>query len=340
MSNSLDRKSFLASMALAGAGVTMAGSRAFARNRQPDDEPIPVGIIGLDTSHSIAFTRLINSPESGVPTGFKVVAAHPYGSRDLEASNSRIPGYVDQITEMGVDVVDSIDELLQRCEVILLETNDGHPRLEQATQVIEAGKRMFIDKPVAASLRDTLRIYDLAEQQGVPVWSSSSLRYMAAAQQVRHHGAVGEVTGAEAYSPASLEPTHPDLFWYGIHGVEILFTLMGTGCESLSRVKTEGTDLVTARWSDGRIGTFRGIRDGQGGFGGQAYGTEGIMDMGEFGGYGPLMDHILDFFRTGEKPVSDRETIEIYAFMEAADESTRQGGAAVSIADVIAEARS
>lgn len=340
MSHSINRKSFLSSMALAGAGVTLAGSKAFVRSTSASNDPVPVGIIGLDTSHSIAFTRLINSPESGVSTGFEVVAAHPYGSRDLEASSSRIPGYVETITEMGVDVVDSIDELLQRCEVILLETNDGHPRLEQATQVIEAGKRMFIDKPVAASLRDTIQIYDLAERHGVPVWSSSSLRYMAGAQQVRHHGAVGEVTGAEAYSPASLEPTHPDLFWYGIHGVEILFTLMGTGCESLQRVKTEGTDVVTAHWNDGRIGTFRGIRDGRGGFGGRAYGTEGIMDLGEFGGYGPLVDHILDFFRTGEKPVSDRETIEIYAFMEAADESTRQGGASVSMADVIANARS
>lgn len=340
MSNSLDRKSFLASMALAGAGVTMAGSSAFAQNRQPNDEPIPVGIIGLDTSHSIAFTRLINSPQSGVPTGFKVVAAHPYGSRDLEESSSRIPGYIEEIQEMGVDVVDSIDELLQQSEVILLETNDGHPRLEQATQVIEAGKRMFIDKPVSASLRDTIRIYERAEQQGVPVWSSSSLRYMTAAQQVRHEGAVGDVLGAETYSPASLEPTHPDLFWYSIHGVEILYTLMGTGCQTVQRIKTDGTDLVTGQWTGDRIGVFRGIRKGDAGYGGRAYGTEGILDLGEFGGYGPLMDHILDFFRTGEKPVSDEETIELYAFMEAADESTRQGGAAVSIADVIANARS
>lgn len=340
MNNSLDRKSFLASMAFAGAGVTLAGNNAFARTRQPADDPIPVGIIGLDTSHSIAFTRLINSPESGVPTGFKVVAATPFGSRNLEASRSRIPGYEEQIQEMGVDVVDSIDELLQVSEVILLETNDGHPRLEQATQVIEAGKRMFIDKPVAASLRDTIRIYELAEQRGVPVWSSSSLRYMTTAQQVRHEGAVGDVLGAETYSPASLEPTHPDLFWYSIHGVEILYTLMGTGCQTVQRIKTDGTDLVTGVWANDRIGTFRGIRNGQAGYGGRAYGSEKILDLGDFGGYGPLLDHILDFFRTGVKPVSDEETIELYAFMEAAGESTRQGGAAVSIAEVMESARS
>ncbi|MEX0593485.1 MAG: Gfo/Idh/MocA family oxidoreductase [Balneolaceae bacterium] len=340
MSHSLDRKSFLASMALAGAGVTLTGNSAFAHRRQPDNDPVPVGIIGLDTSHSIAFTRLINSPQSGVPTGFKVVAAHPYGSRNLEASNSRIPGYVEQIREMGVDVVDSIDELLQRCEVILLETNDGHPRLDQATQVIEAGKRMFIDKPVSASLRDTIRIYQLAEEHGVPVWSSSSLRYMEVAQQVRHEGAAGEVLGAETYSPASLEPTHPDLFWYGIHGVEILYTLMGTGCQSVQRINTDGADVVTGLWAGDRIGTFRGIREGDAGYGGRVYGSEAILDLGDFGGYGPLLDHILDFFRTGEVPVSAEETIELYAFMEAADESTRQQGRAVSIAEVIANARS
>lgn len=339
MKNSLDRKSFLTSMALAGAGVTLAGKRAFASERNRANDPVTVGIIGLDTSHSIAFTRLINSPQSGVPTGFKVVAAYPYGSRDLEASSSRIPGYIDQITEMGIDVVQSLDELFRVSDVILLETNDGHPRLEQATRVIDAGKRMFIDKPVAASLRDTLRIYDYARERNVPVWSSSSLRYMEVAQEVRYHGAVGDVLGAETYSPASIEPTHPDLFWYGIHGVEILFTVMGTGCHTVRRVKNETVDLVTGEWDNQRIGTFRGIRNGRSGFGGRAFGSDGILDLGEYSGYGPLMDHILDFFRTGKKPVSDEETIELYAFMEAADESVRRNGAAVSISEVIDRAR-
>ena len=118
--------------------------------------------------------------------------------------------------------------------MVLLETNDGRPHLEQALQVLKAGKPMFIDKPVAASLSDAIAIYDAAKNYKVPIFSSSSLRYMESVQDVVK-GKIGTVLGADTFSPATLEKSHPDLFWYGIHGVEILFTIMGTGCKQVTR---------------------------------------------------------------------------------------------------------
>src|SRR3954468_15814160 len=125
------------------------------------------------------------------------------------------------------------------------------------TLVIKAGKPMFIDKPVAASLNDVISIYAAAKQANVPIFSSSSLRYMQSVQDVVK-GKVGAVLGADTFSPATLEKTHPDLFWYGIHGVEILFTIMGTGCKQVVRIHTNDTDVVVGTWKDGRVGTFRG----------------------------------------------------------------------------------
>lgn len=303
------------------------------------DDVVRVGIIGLDTSHSPAFTELINTSNAGLFGAFEVVAAYPKGSLVIESSYSRIPRYTEAVQGFGVEIVDSIEALLDRVDVVLLETNDGQRHLEQVLPVLEAGKPVFVDKPIAASLADAVRIFDAAEEHGVPLFSASSLRYAKNALAVRRGEQIGEVVGATTYSPALLEPHHPDLFWYGIHGVELLYTVMGTGCETVTRVSTDGTDVVVGTWADGRIGTFRGMRTGPHDYGGTAFGAEEIVPLGPYQGYEPLVKDILAFFKTGEPPVSREETLEIYAFMAAADASKRQGGAPVRIQRVLDDAR-
>jgi hypothetical protein len=119
----------------------------------------------------------------------------------------------------------------------------------------------------------------------------------------------------------------------------MLFTIMGTGCDRVARSQTEGTEIVTGIWKDGRAGVFRGIRSGKSDYGAMVFGTKGIAPAGGYGGYEPLVDEIAKFFVTGKAPVSPEETLEIFAFMEAADESKRRGGETVSIESVLAKAR-
>jgi predicted dehydrogenase len=317
------------------AGVLMAATTSVAAA----DEPIRVGIIGLDTSHAPAFMKLFNNTEAAdhVP-GCRVVAAYPEGSRDIASSVSRVPEYTKVMQEAGVEIVDSIDELLTKVDAVLLESNDGRVHLEQATPVLAAGKRVFIDKPLAGSLADALAIFQVAEHYDTPVFTASGLRFGEATQAVRH-GSLGKVLGASTYSPCSLEPTHMDLAWYGIHGCEALFTLMGTGCQQVTRAHSDDFELVTGVWEGGRIGSFRGIRAGKAGYGGTAFGEKGIAEAGGFDGYRPLVVAIADFFATGEPPVEPAETLELFAFMEAADESMKQGGAPVTIAEVLEKAK-
>jgi predicted dehydrogenase len=310
------------------------------RQARADDDgsPVRVGIIGLDTSHAPAFVKLLNSPgdPQHVP-GCRVVAAYPKGSDDIPSSVSRVPGYTEAVRALGVEIVDSIETLVAGVDCVLLESNDGRVHLRQAAPVLAAGRPLFIDKPMAASLADVIAIFRLAREHGTPVFSSSALRFAAATQAVRG-GSLGAVIGCDTYSPCSLEPTHPDLFWYGIHGCEALFTVMGLGCEAVTRTGSADGDLVTGTWSGGRIGTFRGIRRGKSGFGGTAFGTSGITGVGTFDGYRPLVVEIARFFETRTPPVDERESIELFAFMEAADESRRRGGAPVPLAEVIAAA--
>jgi hypothetical protein len=149
-------------------------------------------------------------------------------------------------------------------------------------------------------------------------------------------GKMGKILGADCFSPATLEPTHPDLFWYGIHGVETLYTVMGTGCQSVTRTQTDGTEIVVGVWEDGRIGTFRGTRTGKHEYGGTAFGEKGPLKLGPYTGYDNLLDRIIAFYKTGNVPIAPKETLEIYTFMEAADESKRKGGKSIALKDVYA----
>jgi predicted dehydrogenase len=243
------------------------------------------------------------------------------------------------VKKKGVVIVDSIAALLKLADVVLLETNDGRPHLEQALAVMKVGKPLFIDKPVAGTLAETVAIFEAARKYKVPVFSASSLRYMTGMQDIAEGKTVGRVLGADAYSPAPLEPHHPDFFWYGIHGIETLITVMGKGCVTVSRVYTEGADIVTGVWNDGRLGTFRGTRTGKHEYGGTVFGETGVARMGPYSGYEALLKEITKFFQTGLSPVGEDETLEVYAFMEAADESRRNGGAVVKLATVLEKAR-
>jgi len=298
-----------------------------------------IGIIGLDTSHVPAFTKVLNDPtDKNHVAGGKVVAAFKGGSKDIPSSWDRVEGFTKTLQEkFGVKIYDSIEEMCKNVDAVLLESVDGRPHLAQARPVIKAGKPLFIDKPMAGSLRDGLEIFRLAKKNKVPVFSASSLRFGKATQAVRN-GSVGKVLSAWTSSPVSLESHHPELFWYGIHGVESLFAVMGAGCETVKRGTTsDGRIEVTGTWSDGRTGVFReGAKTkGTKPYGGIAKGEKGEAEVGGYDGYAPLVAEAIKFFQTGVSPVPERETIEILAFMTASDESKKLGGQPVSIANVL-----
>lgn len=291
-----------------------------------------VGMIGLDTSHVTAFAKIMNDPaqKDHVP-GARVVAAFKGGSPDIESSISRVEGYTGELVEKyGVKLYPTIEELCRNVDAVMLMSVDGRPHLWQAIPVIQAGKPLYLDKPMAGSLGDVVAIFKLAEAHNVPLFSSSSLRYGKNTQAVRD-GAIGKVLSAETTSPFNIEPKHPDMFWYAVHGVESLFTVMGAGCESVKRgTNSAGELVVTGKWTGGRTGVYREAK----GYGGLATGEKGEMAVGASDGYAPLVVEVVKFFQTRQVPVPAGETIEMFAFMEAADESKRRGGAEVRLSEV------
>ncbi|MGQ9914176.1 MAG: Gfo/Idh/MocA family protein [Thermogutta sp.] len=324
---------FATALAVSAAVIIYA---PFVRAEEGGAKPqaLRAGLIGLDTSHVIAFTDLINDPAAeGVLAEVQVTAGFPGGSPDLPASWDRVNEYTAKLREKGVTIYDSIEAMLPHVDVVLVESVDGRPHLEQARKVIAAKKPLYIDKPMAASLVDVLKIFRLADEAGVPVFSSSSLRFSSGFQAARRGELpIGTLRKCTAWSPMHIEPHHPDLFWYGIHGVETLYTIMGPGCKTVVR---EGPERVVGTWSDGRIGIFEARQ----GYGAEVEGTDGTALAGTYDGYKPLVIEICRFFKTGVSPVPREETIELFAFMEAADESKRLGGKPVEIADILKRAQ-
>jgi predicted dehydrogenase len=296
-----------------------------------------LGMIGLDTSHVIAFTSYLNDPKN--KTGCRVVAGYPGGSPDFPASANRVDKYTQQLKEQfGLEIVESIEELCQKVDGIMLESVDGRPHLEQAKLVIAAGKPLWVDKPVADDLADVIELFRLAKENNVPCWSSSAARFGEGVAGARDNEELGKIVACDVFGSSSWAEQHPSLYLYGIHAVEPLFTVMGPGCETVQRTKTDGVDLVIGVWKGGRIGTFRDLRGGKTDFTTIIYGKNKMI-AAKSSGYAPLLEQIVKFFKTGNPPVPAEETIEIYAFMSAADESQTHGGAPVSLSELIKQAQ-
>ena len=311
--------------------ATLAGSLAAAEPKSPDwaRKDIRVGLVGCDTSHATAFTGILNShPEWRV----RVVAAFPEGSPDMPGpSMGRLPKFVDRLKKSKVKIVGSMDELLKVVDAVMIESVDGRPHLRQARPAFKAGKPVFIDKPFTAGLADAREILRLSKTAGIPFFSSSCSRFQPEVARLRTKAGVGKVTRAQGSGPLSFEPHHPDLFWYGIHGVEALYTLLGRGCASVTYKVEKDVEWTTGKWSDGRIGVFRGVKKGKYQPIAKVWGASGQAEsIGGFN-YNGLCEEIARFFQTGKAPIDPMETLEIIEFMTAAQLSKDRGGVEVTL---------
>jgi hypothetical protein len=293
-------------------------------------QDLRLGIIGTDTSHAGAFTKTLNDTANpDHVAGARIVAAYKGGSSDIEESASRVDKYAAELKDKwGVKLVENISDLCPLVDGLLLESVDGRPHLAQFREAAKCGKPVFIDKPLASTREDAIAIARLAEEQHIPWFSSSSLRY-SAIENMKTPDAIGAIV----WGPGPLEPHHAlDMTWYGIHAVEMIYTLFGTGCVEVSRVHSANEDIITGRWKDGKLGAVH-LQRPYGEFGAVVFlNNKKLNAMPEIKfSYVPLVRAIVGFMQTKTPPVPNDVTLEMFAFMEAAQNSEASGGKTIPL---------
>jgi hypothetical protein len=296
---------------------------------------IRIGLVDFDTSHVAAFTQRLNHVDIAAEQwveGAKVVAGWPGDSAIMP---ERIPGYVEQLKKYGVPLVARMEDLLGQVDAVMVTSQQGARHRERARPFLEAGLPTFIDKPFAASAADADVVIATARRHHAPLMSCSALRYAPEVQEaLRKSDTAGRLLSADVWTTATLHDGNPGLLHYGVHGVEMLYTLMGPGCAEVRTVFEPGGEVVVGRWEDGRLGVLRGLRDGQGGFGFAAHYEKGhhVATVQGAAFYSEMLKRIVEMFRTGKEPIPLNETREIMAFMDAARESSARKGIPVALA--------
>jgi predicted dehydrogenase len=297
---------------------------------------IRLGMLDFDTSHSVAFTSRLNHvgvAEDQFVDGAKVVIGCPGESK---LSPERIAGFTDQMKKFGVPLVDKPEEMIGKVDAMLIEAVDGTVHYQRAKPFLEKGIPCFVDKPFTCSTADARKIIDLAEKNKTIVFSSSSLRYSPEVVEYVADEKKGKLVGCVVYGPATLSPIperNAGLYHYGIHGVEILYTLMGPGCQRVTCVHEKGVDVVTGRWKDGRVATYRGLRDGAKPYGFVGFADKGVKTVTVGAGviYRELLKKVVETFETKKSAVDPAITLEIMAFIEAANTSGANHGAVETV---------
>ena len=288
-----------------------------------------IGLVDFDTSHVEAFTQRFNHldvAESEWVGGARIVAGCP---GDSEIMPERIPGYTEKLRGYGIELVERPEEMLGRIDAVMIESQQGSRHLERARPFLEAGLPTFVDKPFAATLADADAMIALAEKHNAPLLSCSALRFDPQVQAaLAKQETWGRILSVDIWGACALHPGNPGLLHYGIHGVEMLYALLGPGCKQVGLLRTEQGEVATALWPNGHPSTVRGIREGQYSFGFVAHYERGnapfVIEGAAF--YRELLKAFVRLCETRTPVVDYAAMREIMAFIAAADASAVQDG--------------
>lgn len=280
-----------------------------------------IGMIGLDTSHSEIFTSLLNDRSAThlVPGGL-ITHAMPIYSEDLPISFERYPKYRD-IVERRYDViiVTEVDVLMDNVDAVIIGTVDGRNHLHWFKKVVSYKKPVFIDKPIAMSDREVEQIIELAKRYNTPVMSSSSLRFADSVERLKNLG-MEKFESGYFYGPLPMQKAMPGYFWYGVHTIELIVSLLGGNLQVMHREKTErfetlrllrnGTEELLVRGDYSWHDRFGGILH----FGNRTEAFQLWNDERPY--YANLLEEMIGFFQTGETKVPLEETAKIVRLIE------------------------
>ncbi|MBE1554707.1 Gfo/Idh/MocA family oxidoreductase [Sporosarcina limicola] len=278
-----------------------------------------IGLIGLDTSHSEIFTRLINDNEDPFHVkGGKITHVIPTFSKDMAISSERFPTYFEIVkTKYGVQPIEDVEELMKLVDAVIIGTVDGRNHLEWFKKVVRYGKPIFIDKPIVMSSVEMEELMRLSIQYGTPIMSSSSLRFSESVMNITDKE---QLRSGYFYGPVPMQEKMPGYLWYGIHLIEMIVTIFGTDIKQIKLKSNEDYEYINMIFNNKAEVIVRGENVWHDRFGAVLHSSENVHTLKLWQErkpyYAGLIEHVMAFFKSRITPVPLVETAEIIKIVE------------------------
>lgn len=296
--------------------------------------PIRLGCLGTDSSHLIEFSRRINAMSDAGRTRCRVTSFWTDGRHDMPAAD--VAKWESATLQLGAKRADSMDELLDSVDGVLVLAVNGHRHFDLAMPCLKRGLPTYIDKPLTCNLDQANKLLTAARESGARCYSASSLRFASEVTEMPRE-TLGELVAIDAIGPGELNPSMEGLFFYGVHTIEMVDALFGKpGVAQVRATTSQDRDLVDLEYGDGRVAHLRLERKGSYDFAATVHGTKGLYQFRvNFAGvYDRLVEGMTRFFEGGPAPATLRDIVENVAVMEAGNESIRRGGSPVAVSPI------
>jgi len=293
--------------------------------RQGGDVSIRIGLGGVNTSHADAFSRIFNGSDGEGPRldSERIVAIWGGDSERLETLSRK--HRIETTVSDPNDMIGSIDAAL-----VIDDTDGGGKHAALARPFIEAGIPVYIDKPMTTDYAEAVALFDLAERHDTPVMSCSALRFAVELEAARGElERIGRLSSIVSVGPG-------DWYYYGVHAVEVLGVVAGTGATWVHRHAMEDRDITVIDYDTGPSAVVETLRDAAYVFHLTAYGADGwtSVEVVDFNGfYTNTMREVVRMVETGTSPLGREQTLEVLAILEAGNRSAA-AGQRVNLADI------
>jgi predicted dehydrogenase len=318
---------------------------------QPGKE-LRLAMLGMieGNGHPYSWSAIVNGFDPAAMAVCPYPAILDYlGKQKLE--NVRIPGA--RVTHLWTDdpadapkvsaasliphVVEKAEDVIGHVDAAIIATDDGDDHIRRVKPFIDAGLPVFVDKPMATNVAD-LRQFIGWHKAGATILSTSGMRY---SPEMQLSGDQREILGDLRWITSFTCKT-----WerYGIHALEAVEPMIGPGFLTVQAHSDAGGDVMHMTHRSGVRMTIGAIHDAYGSFGAaHLYGTKGQLPLKSADTYNAFRSQLVAFIemlRTGKRPLPFDETVELMAVIIAGRRSREQGGACISVADIIQEASS
>ncbi|MCE7988015.1 MAG: gfo/Idh/MocA family oxidoreductase [Caldilinea sp. CFX5] len=296
---------------------------------------LTIGMIGADSTHTESYAKLVNLPAAPLYGQAKVVKL--WGEDGAQAQAKAEQCQIPQVVSTPAEAISGVD-------LVMICNRYGDDHTAPARLAIAAGLPTFVDKPFANDFADVLALSQLAAQKGVPLMSCSAVRYAVEVLELQPRlSTFGPLSLAVTTGPAvgdfpNPRARHP--FFYGIHPVELLHTLLGPGAEAVTTQRTTRGDVALVHYPDGRQGVINLLQKSPSLYYGAVFGESGwgeinIRNWDDF--YVETLAQIINMAVTRTAPYPIDWAVEVMAMLTALIRSAENGGQRITLSELANE---